>query len=97
MTAEDVRTEVPFTAPDPDNIGDVIIGRIDLAYLEADGWHLVDFKTDRIKDEAHKEQLQRHYQPQLEAYLTCWDALTGTPPASATLWFEVHEEAGSPA
>ena len=93
MTAEDVRTEVPFTAPDPNNHGDVITGRIDLAYLDADGWHLVDFKTDRIKDEAHKEQLKRHYQPQLEAYMTCWEALTGAPPTSATLWFAVHKEA----
>ena len=93
MTAEDVRTEVPFTAPDPQNDGDVVTGRIDLAYLDSDGWHLVDFKSDRITSEAHKEQLQQHYQPQLESYMTCWEALTGAPPASATLWFAVHEEA----
>ncbi len=88
--ARDVRVEAQFTAPDLSQIGDVITGRIDLAYLDDDGWHLVDFKTDRIKDEAHRSSLKEHYAAQLIMYQDCWEAASGSRP-TASLWFSEEQ------
>ncbi|MBM3858052.1 MAG: hypothetical protein FJ395_00200 [Verrucomicrobia bacterium] len=52
----------------------LVRGVIDLAFEEADGWVLVDYKTDRME---RPETLLEQYRVQLESYRTCWQAATG--------------------
>jgi ATP-dependent helicase/nuclease subunit A len=63
-------TEVPLVVAMPDGL---VRGVIDLAFAEAGGWVLVDYKTDR------DEGLLEKYRPQLESYRACWQAATGQP------------------
>lgn len=41
---------------------------IDLLYRNADGWHIIDFKTDPIQSFAQKERLIREYASQVRRY-----------------------------
>ncbi len=58
-------TEAPFVVTLPEG---VVRGVIDLAFEEADGWVLVDYKTDQ----AGIGELLEKYRPQLESYRDCW-------------------------
>ena len=40
---------------------------------------ILDFKTDRLQDEAQREERRLHYQPQLDAYMSALGKLTGLP------------------
>ncbi len=62
-------------------------GVIDLAFREADGWLIVDYKTDRIEDQDHLEQLVRYYRPQVEMYRRYFLAITGQDIAGVALYF----------
>ena len=62
-------------------------GVIDLAFREAEGWVIVDYKTDRIEDQAHLEQLVSYYRPQVEMYRRYFQAITGRDIAEAALYF----------
>ncbi len=57
-------TEAPFVVTLPEG---VVRGVIDLAFEEADGWVLVDYKTDQ----AGIGELLEKYRPQLESYRDC--------------------------
>jgi ATP-dependent helicase/nuclease subunit A len=75
QAADAVYTEVPFasaTAADPAP-PTLISGIIDLAYRDADGWHLVDYKTDVTTADAAR---QKGYFAQLETYASYWEELT---------------------
>lgn len=49
-------------------IGDfVITGQIDLLWKDSSGWHILDFKTDRVIGEERKRKLE-YYAPQLALY-----------------------------
>ncbi|NBC96616.1 MAG: hypothetical protein GVY27_09710, partial [Deinococcus-Thermus bacterium] len=82
--AEAVRVETPITYAEDD--GTVVRGAIDLIYRTASSWHLVDFKTDRLRTEADVELLAAQYAPQVRAYAAQWERLTGAPVATAHLW-----------
>lgn len=41
---------------------------IDLLYRDADGWHIVDFKSDLITSFAQKDHLIQMYAPQVRRY-----------------------------
>ena len=41
---------------------------IDLLYRDADGWRIIDFKTDPIQSIAQKEHLVQYYAPQVRRY-----------------------------
>ena len=56
--------------------GFILQGMIDCAFREGDGWILLDYKTDRIRDE---EAFTEEYRPQLEWYATALRELTGKP------------------
>ena len=62
--------EVPVVVALADGL---VRGVIDLAFAEADGWVLVDYKTDREKP----EDLLEKYGEQLETYRRCWQTATG--------------------
>ena len=53
----------------------LVQGVIDLCFLEADGWVLVDYKTDA----ADGEELVRRYTLQLQWYARALARITGTP------------------
>jgi ATP-dependent exoDNAse (exonuclease V) beta subunit len=54
--------------------GTVVEGVVDLAFEDDDGWHVVDFKTDRVIDAADEEQYRR----QVALYASAVARATGT-------------------
>jgi ATP-dependent helicase/nuclease subunit A len=56
-------------------------------FLEDKGWIVVDYKTDRIEDQAHLGQLVQYYRPQFELYKNSFEAATGIKVAEAALYF----------
>lgn len=72
LGAEQLQTVLP-------NIGKhrvTVQGIADLIFEEADGWTLVDFKTDRVADAS---QLIQHYREQLELYAQMLSKTNGIP------------------
>ena len=84
MAAEERLVEVPFAVKVPGNGGPptILHGVIDLAFRTADGWELVDYKTDQV-DLATLVDL---YGDQVRQYATHWAAITGSPVAYAGLY-----------
>lgn len=85
--AERILTEVPFAfhaaagrLPDPSEAAPdaprILEGVVDLAFLEADGWVLVDYKTD-VGTDAGFEERRRRYRRQVDLYAEVWPELTG--------------------
>lgn len=95
-SAEDVRTEVPFTAKlnvekylkSPIyNLKDIAIqGVVDLYYKKEKGICIVDFKTDRTDDPLHYE-LTENYRKQLECYRDALSLITDEPVCECVLCF----------
>lgn len=66
--------ELPYTRM----IGDhPEIGYIDLLFLSDDGWQILDFKTDAIRDAEHRAQLVEEYAPQLQRYADVVEGMLG--------------------
>ncbi len=63
-------TELPFVVLDA-GAGALVRGVIDLAFEEADGWVIVDYKTDRATGEQLKKLVET-YRPQVTAYRNAW-------------------------
>ena len=82
--AEVVLTEVPFGISQGDTY---ISGTIDLLFREAGGWVIVDYKSDTIIDQDHRQELLEYYQPQLEAYQQYWQEITGQPVTETIIIF----------
>lgn len=74
LRSEKVRREWAFNLVMEN--GTLLQGVIDCAFLEPDGWVLVDYKTDRITDEA--AFLQR-YEEQIKWYARAVETITGIP------------------
>jgi ATP-dependent exoDNAse (exonuclease V) beta subunit len=62
------------------------VGSIDLAYADAAGWHLVDFKTDVAMDETGAAEVVERHAGQLRAYADIWQAATGERPCSLAVY-----------
>ena len=52
-------------------------GVIDLVYETAEGWEVVDYKTDETA--GRLDALVERYRPQVMAYATHWSAVTKKP------------------
>ena len=52
----------------------LVQGVMDCVFLEDGEWVLLDYKTDRIEDEA---AFADHYRPQMAWYATALESLTG--------------------
>ena len=61
----------------------IVQGMIDCAFREGDGWILLDYKTDRIRNEA---DFAETYRPQLEWYAAALRELTGRPVKESWLY-----------
>jgi ATP-dependent helicase/nuclease subunit A len=71
----------------PDSVSEEIVlvqGVIDAFFEEEDGLVLMDYKTDRIHEDA-KTELTHKYQSQLKYYRTALEKLTGKPVKE--VWF----------
>jgi len=55
----------------------ILSGTIDLVFKEADGWVVVDYKTDRPKNEKDYPELVEVYQKQIDIYSQVWQEITG--------------------
>jgi len=63
----------------------LVQGILDLAFLEAGGWVLVDYKTSRVSSEG-PEELLLHYRPQMAIYRAALEKITGFPVKQAGLF-----------
>ncbi|MFW6096481.1 MAG: UvrD-helicase domain-containing protein [Chloroflexota bacterium] len=71
--------EVPFTIRDEEGVHQS--RRIDLMFQNGDGWHVVDFKSDRLNAKGQLERrLDRSYKPQLRHYARAVQQLLGVRP-----------------
>ena len=61
----------------------ILQGIIDCAFREDDGWILLDYKTDRIRDE---KEFMDEYRPQLAWYAVALRKLTGLPVKESWLY-----------
>ena len=94
LAAADVERwfELPF-AWDWDGVP--VHGSIDLVYRDACGWHVIDFKSDRLSGTSAQEAAS-HYTVQIGLYQRAIEAAVGAP-ASAGLLFLRSGELASPA
>ncbi|WP_118831781.1 UvrD-helicase domain-containing protein [Salinibacter ruber] len=77
-----------LSANDGGKVDDIRRGVIDLLYEDGAGWHIVDYKTDRVGDSGLPATLGDHkYADQVRQYTDAWENLTGEKVASADLWF----------
>jgi len=85
-----VLVEVPFEtlwSEDPSNGGPILVrGVIDLAFLEPNGWVIVDYKTDRHGPD-RLQDLAQHYKDQVLTYAKFWERITGEAVHEAGLYF----------
>lgn len=93
LEAERRLSEVPFALRDAEAREEVPVfvdGQVDLAFLERDGWVLVDYKTDVDPEPSRMER----YRAQLRAYADAWEGATGEPVAERLILLtrrgEVH-------
>jgi ATP-dependent exoDNAse (exonuclease V) beta subunit len=70
--------ELPFTGPD--GVDDAHQGQIDLLFRSRGQWTLVDFKTDRIRDERGRAAVESLYRPQVERYAAAVTYFLGVTP-----------------
>lgn len=61
----------------------ILIGTLDLLFKEADGWVLVDYKTDHVREEA---ALLKEYSLQLGLYWKAAELILGEPVKEAYLY-----------
>ena len=55
----------------------LVEGKIDLLFEEADGWVVVDWKTDRVSTAASRAEREALYAPQLASYARALIAVLG--------------------
>jgi ATP-dependent helicase/nuclease subunit A len=79
LAAEERAVEVPFAVrvEEAGAVPRLLHGVIDLAFRTADGWTLIDYKTDQLAPGL--DQLAARYAPQIRAYADHWSAQLGTP------------------
>ena len=77
--AERIERELPLVRVDAD---EVIEGYVDLVFREAEGWVLVDYKSDREPS----PQTIEGYEAQIRAYVEAFRG-TGEPVTGACLLF----------
>jgi ATP-dependent helicase/nuclease subunit A len=67
--------EAPFAIKElRDGLPTVVSGVVDLTYRDADGWRILDYKTDAVGDTA---ELAKRYTDQIETYRRAWSTVTG--------------------
>ncbi|MGN0164417.1 MAG: helicase-exonuclease AddAB subunit AddA [Candidatus Ornithomonoglobus sp.] len=87
---------IPATEYDPSLAAEyaeeklILQGIIDCYFKEADGYVLLDYKTDKVRN--NKEEIRRKYDKQLELYKTAIESLTGRMVKESVLYlFDIGE------
>lgn len=70
----------------PDGLPTVRRGVIDLVFRETNGWVIVDYKSERVK-ESDIPALVAYYKPQIGAYVKAWEKVVGQSVVEAGLFF----------
>lgn len=83
LSSSFVRREWSFNLLLDDAAGTLLQGVIDCAFLEDDGWVLMDYKTDRFDDE---DAFKVRYAMQLEWYARALERITGKPVSEMWLY-----------
>jgi ATP-dependent helicase/nuclease subunit A len=84
--------EVPFaTSVEPlgessQGVPLILRGVLDLAFREAEGWVIVDYKTEEV-GVAELRQLADYYRQQVATYAFHWSRLISEPVAETGLFF----------
>jgi len=86
--SESTLTEVPLSLCSPVDGGlpTVFRGVIDLVFLEAGSWVIVDYKSERV-EESELPALVAYYKPQIDAYAEAWEKITGQRVGERGLFF----------
>jgi ATP-dependent helicase/nuclease subunit A len=100
--ARQVFAEYPFSTVIDSGPTRVERGFIDLVYQDAEGWHIVDYKTDQVAEGPLEEGPleegpleegpldvpdDHKYARQVHWYADAWESVAGEPVADAALWF----------
>jgi ATP-dependent helicase/nuclease subunit A len=75
-------SELPFVYEDEEGLH---TGTIDLLFEDADGWHLVEFKSDRVSDVATCAE-RPAYEAQMQRYARAVGHLLGLQPDCTICW-----------
>jgi ATP-dependent helicase/nuclease subunit A len=65
----------------------ILSGTIDLVFKEADGWMVVDYKIDRLKNKKDYPKLAEVYQKQINIYSQVWQEITGEKVKQSSIYF----------
>jgi ATP-dependent helicase/nuclease subunit A len=88
--ARGARADVDSAQPDDVLEGEdgvtVLEGVVDLAFREADGWVIADYKTDVGTDPDFVER-SKAYRRQVDLYAEAWSRLTGEPVKERVLFY----------
>ncbi|MGD8719888.1 MAG: UvrD-helicase domain-containing protein [Candidatus Zixiibacteriota bacterium] len=86
--AKRVLAEVPYLrkVSQPSRSPGVVAGVIDLAFMEGDGWVIVDYKTSAPPDGDYAPYVN-YYGPQVRAYARAWEEITGERVKEVGLFF----------
>jgi ATP-dependent helicase/nuclease subunit A len=80
QAAEARLVEAPFALPLDAEDGDkptIVEGVIDLAFREADGWVIVDYKTDVVEDPENLDRRRKQYRSQVDEYAKHFERISG--------------------
>ncbi len=83
-------TEVPFQLIEEGDIPLIVKGVIDLVFKEKNGWVIVDYKTDVVKE---NQKISEKYLKQVDYYRKAWEKITGEKVLEAHLYFTSSDEA----
>ncbi|MFQ5942318.1 MAG: UvrD-helicase domain-containing protein [Anaerolineales bacterium] len=89
-SAEEVAHEIPFTTSDPE--GMVQSGQIDLLWRGPEGWKLVDFKTDTLRDDEDLEAAVKRHRGQVERYVRSAANILGAAPLGMLCFLDSRSE-----
>ncbi len=70
-------------------------GVIDLVFKEADGWVVVDYKTDSLPESLPTHEAAARHADQVRQYRAAWEQLTGEAVKEAIVYFIRRDEAVS--
>lgn len=72
-----------------DRVPVILSGAMDLVFKEPEGWVIVDYKTDRLKDQKELDILVESFGQQVRVYAWVWEELTGEKVKGGEIYF-VH-------
>ena len=64
----------------------MVRSRLDLLLRTERGFEIIDYKTDRVRDQALRDRVE-FYRPQMALYRRAVQAITGEPPVAVHLVF----------